>query len=396
MKTMLHRTIIMALVVLCAVSCIYPFSVDTASETGTMVIEGDILIGQFTKVKASYSRTLAEYDKPSPQADSKIWVEDDKGGLYETIRREDDSHIIDTREADPQRLYRLCVENKDNLRTYVSDWLKVEPRAEIDSLSYIPDPDRGEMNVAISMHSNSSSHFKWSYEEDWEYHAVYFAPYEYIKPVINTESWNNGRGILKEYPVGTNTYYCWRHNDSSNIMTFSTDNQTDDRFVDLEFYKIGQNDLRISTMYRIKVYLEPLSSDAYQYWENIKNNTEYNGSLFAPNPSEMSGNLHCVSDTTEFVYGFINAAHITVDSLYIDQSKTNFYKYKAEEGLNTELVELTSIDWRDYYSNGWLPVTIPDPMTKPSISTWARARCVDCQMMGGTKKKPAGWPTKNQ
>ena len=37
----------------------------------------------------------------------------------------------------------------------------------------------------------------------------------------------------------------------------------------------------ISYLYKIVVDLEPLSKDAYLYWENIKNNSEYNGNLFA-------------------------------------------------------------------------------------------------------------------
>lgn len=394
MKKTISRLLAMAAAIICAVSCVYPFSIDTKSETGKMVIEGDILIGGYTTVKATYSRALEDYAEEAPKADANVWIEDDHGSVYKPEEETEDGYVIDTRNLSPDRRYRLVVDCTSS-KKYMSEWLDVQPVAEIDSLSYIPDEPDGTMNVAISMHSTGGKYYKWNYVEDWEYHSYYFAGYKYLPAVINTPSWNGGFGIVQAYDYGDNVYNCWQHNESADIMTFTTDNQTEDRFVDLEFYKISQNDLRLSTLYRIVVYLEPLSEDAYQYWENVKNNSEYNGSLFAPNPSEVTGNIKCVSDTTEFVFGFINAAQVSIDSLYIDQSKTNFYKYKAEDGLDLTTVDIRKIEWRNYYETGWLPVTIPDPRQDPENVTWARKRCVDCRLYGGTKNKPAGWPTQS-
>lgn len=403
------KKIVTAVSLLClallAASCIYPFTPESEDGSGSLVIEGDIFVGDYTTVSLSYASPVGkdiEYEWPSAE----VWVEDDGGTEYRGRSQVSGDNskartfLVDTRSADPSRNYRLHVRDVGEDLEYVSSWEKVCSAPVIDSLTYNLDFDRDRLNVALSMHSGSESYFKWSYVEDWEYHALYFAV---LKLTVQQTHYYSGTThtsvnvLPMDYSKNENTYYCYGHNVSRNIMTFSTEKQTDDRFVDLEFRTINRDDLRISHLYRIKVMLEPLSKDAFDYWENIKTNSEYNGSLFAPNPSEVVGNIRCVQDPDRFVLGYINVAQRARKDLVIDAADHRFFKGK-DRFSDPELVPMT--DWKDFYENGYLPYSyyIPNDLSQ---TYWLPARCVDCMKREGSARgvsrdKPEDWPPQTE
>ena len=388
---------------LLAVSCIYPFTPETVDGSGTLVVDGDILIGEFTEVSLSYAAPIGRELVFAYPMDAKVWVEDDGGnefvGRYTGQQTSEKVNFsIDTRYADPSRNYRLCVSIPEEGRDYVSSWERVCSAPVIDSLSYILDYDRNRLNVALSMHSGSESYYKWDYVEDWEYHALYNAILKL--DVQTTYYWNSSHTTVNVRAMDydkENLYYCYGHNVSKNIMTFSTEKQTDDRFVDLEFRPINRDDLRLSYLYRIKVSLEPLSRDAFDFWENMKTNSDSSGDLFTPNPSETVGNIRCVQDPDIFVLGYINVAQRATKTLVLKQEEHLFFKRK-ETFADAELVGSTM--WKDFYERQYLPYTwyIPNDVSQ---TYWLPVKCVDCMKRGDSSKditrtKPYDWPPKEQ
>ena len=390
-KTHICLSVTAALIALSAISCVYPFTPEVQDGSGALVIEGDIFLGDYTDVTVSHT---APVDAPAAASDPpacEVWVEDEAGTHYEGVidSGKQGHYRIDTRNAFPDKRYRLHVVRRDDGREYVSDWGESPVVPEIDSLSYNLDFDRSRLNVALSMHSRGGSFFKWNYVEKWEYHADYNAEIKYEPPGIGW--WGvNGDGNIVEVPYSERHYYCYGSATSSEIMIFSTERQTDDRFVDLEFRPIPRDDLRISYRYHIDVYLEPLSEDAYRYWETVKANSEYNGNLFSPNPSEMVGNIRCAQDPDEMVMGYISVARQAHKDLIILHTEARFYKdnHPYEEPLVVNRGE-----WYKHYSDGYLPYSYYEVPGDVSQTYWARARCVDCVVKGrGTTQKPDDWP----
>ena len=367
-------------------SCVYPFEVDLEGESGMMVIEGDILIGEIMPVNVSYTAPVGSTEKDIEYPSATVWVEDDRGGSYLGKDSGKGSYEVDVREADPALKYRLRVKNRDTSREYVSEWQEVHRAAMVDSLSYRMSESRDMMFIGLSMHSMGESWFRWRYDETWEFHSRYYSVLDYSKPTSA-----NKYGYMFDRPDEENIYYCWSQDESKDLMLFSTETQSEDRFEDLEFHAISRDDRKISSLYHMEVSLQAISKDAYIYWNNVKSNSEYNGSLFVPNPSEMSGNIRCVNDSTEFVLGYISASCVARNDIYIDNAVTRFYKNPPAS--EEEIVDARNTDWERYSKLGWIPIEYPDKDGNPSVVTWGQARCVDCRAMGGSKKKPEGWPT---
>ncbi len=53
--------------------------------------------------------------------------------------------------------------------------------------------------------------------------------------------------------------------------------------------------------------------------KKLKNNTEQLGSIFDAQPSETGGNLHCKTDPTEQVIGFIGCSSQTQKRIFINR-----------------------------------------------------------------------------
>lgn len=393
-RLILHIGTILAAIIT-VISCVYPFNANIGGTDGRLVVEGDVLIGEDTKIDLSYVSPLSNNSKEEnaiPNGD--VWVESEDGIIYRPYDHNDTNSefTIDLKNASPDVRYRLHISNKDNGHEYITPWSEVCKEPVIDSLSYIPDSGKKQMEIALSMHCTGNSHFRWTYTENWEYHTFYYSYFEYLPPVRGTDTWNHGYGVVKPFVDGNNIYYCWGKHDSSEIMIFSTASQSEDRFVDLDFHSVPQDSKKLQMLYYIEVKLEAMTESCYKYWNNLLQNSDYQGSIFAPNPSEMSGNIRCVTDTTECVIGYINFAQRAVSHLYIDNNQTKFYDsgtpkiYPTPTGVNRK-------EWYYYYQMGWIPVNeIIGPDIEHPDTSWVISSCADCRKEGGTKNKPDFWP----
>lgn len=165
-------------------SCIYDFNPQVDGEGGYMIVDGDIIIGEVSKIRLSYSWSLVDTTATQDEErmrilyQSKMHIEDSQGRRYENMSQEAESAIgyFDMQEADPSLDYRLVIENTNG--TYASSWGRAIPPGQIDSLSFQINDDLGVLSILVSAHSSNPvpSYFRWKVDETWEYHAEIPAP----------------------------------------------------------------------------------------------------------------------------------------------------------------------------------------------------------------------------
>ena len=396
----LFRAAALAAMLLTAAACIYPFHPEfEAGGELPLVVEGDIFPGDYTTLTLSHVRPFDDEGQAAGSEPilARGYIEGEDGSRVEGDTRPPSSGpgspsegtlYFNTTSIRADQRYRLHFDTLDGQRnvvnTFESDWLTPFAAPTIDGLSYSADNDFDELWIGLTMHCNGAHYFRWFFSEAWEYHSD-----------INTDlEYHPEERYIDRYR-GPNLYYCWNGAKSSQINIFSTANQTEDRFEELAFHRIPRDDKRLQVLYRITVRLDALSEDCYNYWNNIRQNSEQQGSLFAPTPSEMASNVHCLTDPDQQVIGYLGAAVHAEATLYYDNEVGKYYhnKYYPWPEIKVSASQRDSMAY--YYREGYLPFQeIYEGMSAaPSHYMWTQRICVDCRVEGGSKTRPEDWPS---
>ena len=142
-----------------------------------------------------------------------------------------------------------------------------------------------------------------------------------------------------------------------------------------------------------------ISKDAFTYWSVIMKNTNEVGGIFAPQPSELYGNIRCVSNPELRTLGYISAGTRTEKRIFVPARDIGIYVPPLCLPLNLENYpgypnDPPPSDF-SFYSSGYRVASqsLMDVLEERDsrIIKWLPKTCVDCTTRG-TKKKPSFWP----
>jgi hypothetical protein len=253
----------------------------------------------------------------------------------------------------------------------------------IDEINYLSRNNGTQVDILLSTHDpeGKTKYYRWTYEEDWEVKMEIFVTVRF-DPETNLIV----DGLTRE--TSNNTYYCWGRETSTTFhledVTQVKGGMVKDRL--LLHRSLTVRDTRFSYLYCFTARQYAIGEDAYAYFGNLKRNIEETGSIFAPMPAEMKGNVHCVSHPQEVVIGFLTASTESLSRLYIPCEDLPGMTYPevscgvigpfrgSESMLHYGTHRILKADGADLY-------------------LWTNSRCVDCMTHNrATKNKPTFWP----
>lgn len=379
----MKRVIYILVAALAAASCVYKFEPEGIVSQSRVVIEGDIIVGGTTHVHVSCSEPIIydpEFYGVDPRGEA--WVEGEDGSIFNDKTQTaygKSQFTIDTQKARPGVRYRLHFKETGTSKEYVSEWQDVVPAPEITGMSF--DYDSEKVFIRVSADGKDTKYFRWDYVEDWEVHAEYAPMFKF-----NTETWQCEQLLEPDY----STYWCWNHYESREFGLVSTESQSENRLEGQIIESYARKSSRFQYLYRMDLTLTGMNSDAYAYLRNMKEISNISGSLFAPSPDDMRGNIICEQDPSEFVVGFISAVQPAKKRFYITSDENAFYRAPAPTILVEPVLENDTTIY-DYYMAGHRPV-FEEMVEMAAVVKWGPRSCVDCTVMGGNKNKPADWP----
>jgi len=368
-------------------SCITPFEPAGVADIDNMVvIEGDIIQNDTTKVTISRSLAIKDLNKINYITRAIVWIESEKGTIYtgkEVLKSGKTQYLVNTIGIDKTLKYKVMVQLSTG-RRYASDLVPVLVSPSIDSIGFNKNNGGESVTFYVNTHdsNNSTKYYKWSYKEDWEFHTQFMSLFVF-NPLNNK---------VTEITVDKNRYYCWNSATSSSVLVATTTHLEQDRVYQKALATIGQADNRISILYSMYLTQMAISRDAYLYWENIRKNSDNIGGIFSPQPSEIGGNIHCLTDPSERVLGYISAGLVTRKRIFAFAENIGIY----EEPNNCESVVVDAanpIPFETLYQTGF-DVVDYGIAENGEVSLWAIKRCVDCRTQG-TKLKPSFWPNEH-
>jgi hypothetical protein len=123
----------------------------------------------------------------------------------------------------------------------------------------------------------------------------------------------------------------------------------------------------------------------------MQQNTESLGSIFDAAPSELTGNIQCLTNPNQPVVGYVSAGTVQQRRIFINGESLPGWNYAYSCGLQNIQVPDDGKDTfvKYFFIEGNDPITQSMP-GGPYISNLAG--CVDCRLQGGTNVEPSFWP----
>jgi Domain of unknown function (DUF4249) len=274
-----------------------------------------------------------------------------------------------------------------NGQTFQSDTVSIRQTPAIDSVSWTE--DTAGVNILVNTHDpqNSTWYYRWDYTETWQFSA----------DLVSSFEWVNDQVVPR--PPGDQIYNCWTTSNSTNINVATSSRLAKDVIYNYPLTNIPSGSERLNSGYSIIVRQYAITVDAYNYWQNLKQNTEQLGGLFDPQPSQIAGNIHNLSNAKEPVLGFISASSVSSQRIFISNHQlalewgyVPYYLPFVQDSLCFEtLWQLPQMQIAfdgpgpNFYTLYGTPDFGPGYFVVP-------AACADCRVHGGTNIKPAYWP----
>ena len=289
-----------------------PAIVDSANSY--LVVEGAInSANDSTVIKLSKTVKISGNVNSDMISDANVTVESESGGTYTLVSQSDGTYISTGLNLDASKKYRLHITTADN-KEYASDYEVVKASPPIDSIGF--KTDGGKMQVYVNAHdaTANSRYYRWEYEETWKFHARYVSDYIVDLNAVKTDS-------IRFRKPEEQAYYCYHGDKSSTIVLASSAKLAQDVIFQAPITDIPSTSEKIEMRYSILIRQYALTKEAYQFWENLKKNTEQLGSIFDAQPSQLKGNIHNLKDANEPVIGYISITNRQKKRVFIDNAQ---------------------------------------------------------------------------
>ena len=361
------------LLVLLLPACVDPYSPEIlAAKRSYLVVDGFINSVGVTTIRLSRTFAIAALPKVPNETKATMYIEDAAGARFPLAEGATGTYTSAYLTLTPGRTYRLRIATSAGV-LYASDFVPAKITPPIDAVDWRPEST--SMGIYVSAHddTNTTQYYRWEYEETWEIIPPFSPTLEFANNVI--------RPIRVYYPT-----QCWGTERAAAIQLATTKALSKDVVSDLLLRRLARTTERLYRRYSILVQQHALTRDEYSYWEQLRKNTESLGTLFDPQPSQLTGNVHCLSNDTELAFGFIGAHSLAQKRIFIDRSQLPF-------------------DWP--YVTGYEACLPPDtakgniipllrtgfviPLNEYAAGiTVATLDCVDCRRRGSSNR-PAFW-----
>ena len=352
----------------------------SSDQRNYLVVEGSINPDGFSNIILSRTLPLSDANSTKPELNAQVFINGEDNSKYNLRGNGPGKYVSDSLTLNTGQKYRLQIKTT-NGGEYMSAYVSITPNPTIDSVNWKIKNDGVQIYTNTHNPQNNTRYYKWEYEETWEMHSTF--PFRLIYNPLPfphvTERKNSEIDPL---------YFCWRTESSTNILMGSSAHLANDVISLAPMTFIPLNSVKLGVRYSIIVKQYALDRKTYDFYNLVKSNTESLGSVFDPLPSEITGNITCVSNPSEKVIGYIFASKIQQQRIFISRLEV---PSTYGNGCETIYV-LNNVDsLRAYFGdNRWAPFDSDGP---PSLAKGYYASlypCLDCTLRG-TSVKPSFW-----
>lgn len=363
--------------------CVEPYAPDVISSptTSYLVVDGFLNARGRTRIRLSRTAVLAADNATPLETGASLTIEGQQDGARYLLREiAPGTYVSDSLQLDKTRQYRLHIMARQE-QEYASAFVPVLLTPPIDSVRWRNENDQA-INISLDAHDETGQarYFRWQGTETWEIVPLHVPIIEYFD--------NKIQPIRVRYPR-----VCWTGQQVSPIRLADLTALSSSVVRDQLFHSLPILSKPLFSRYSLLVQQYAISQEEYQYWTTLKKNTESLGTLFDPQPVQLTGNVQCLTDPTEPVLGYVGAHSQTEKRIFISRSELpNSLRIASEyDGRCARLDTLPVYEKYRFSSPGIVPVGIIVGAFGISGYTWSIPTCIDCRRRG-TDVRPSYWP----
>ena len=354
-------------------SCVDPYRPpEISSPDSYLVVNGyfDSAPGAVTSISLSRTQNLTDPKLPAVETKAQVTIESQNKAVYALRESPNGTYTLAGVTPTPNETYRLRIKTAGG-KEYVSDYVPVVPTPPIDSVSWRAQDDGLQINVNAHDPTNRTRYYRWDFQSTWEYTTLYNSLLEIKGTQI----------IDRAEPV----FRCWGSDNSTNIITTSTARLGQDVVSQFPLVFIPSTSVKLGMKYSILVRQIGLTQTGFEYYDQLARITQNIGSIFDPQPTQITGNIRSTTNASDLVLGFFRVGSVESKRIFITRPQLpgNWITYT---GLGACQVDtLAKKDVLD---------------TKPTIISFDDAsgnyytttlECADCRARGGVIKQPDFW-----
>jgi hypothetical protein len=352
--------------------CVVPFSPpEVSSADRFLVVDGFLNTNgvDSSSIILTYTQVVSNKNTFGTELKAKVTVEGNKGSLYSFTEIGKGLYRLPAQKFNPSELFRIRIKTTAN-KEYLSSYVEVKQTPPIESITYKIAPDNSYLQIFINTRDplNKTRYYRWRFEETWEYHAPLISLYEIKnKAIVDRTSMIN---------------ICWQTARPSNILLASTAKLSQDIVNDFPVTTVYAASNKLLIKYSILVKQIGLTEDGFAYWNSMSKTTEKTGSLFDPQPSQVTGNIKSVSNPQELVFGYFSAVTPQQKRFFVPATLGFPISCPPTDTVSiADALKSPDILISEYLAEG---ARVPDYIIGTS-------ECADCRVKGGTTVRPSFW-----
>ncbi len=368
----MKKSLLYILVFFLLYACVEPFAPpEITSAERYLVVDGSLDTNPAGSSQIKLSRTQNIYDKgaPQPELRAKLTVEGDQGSSFTFVEAGQGVYNLGASAFSDTEKYRLRIKTSSG-KEYLSAYVPVVKNPPIDSLTYKVRGQGEGVQIYVNTHDplNKTRFYRWSYDETWEYSMPLYSVYELVGKEV----------VYREQNINT----CWSSANPTTIVLGTSIKLSKDIIRDQTVTFVPAASNKLQSKYSILVKQYALTQEEYEYWNTLAKTTERTGSLFDPQPAEVTGNIKSVSNPSEPVFGYFSASNRQEQRLFVTEYlNRSFSPCEPTDTLSIrEIPESLDLILSEYYTNSPIP-----------MYTMGTPDCTDCRLKGGTTQRPSFW-----
>ncbi len=362
--------------------CVEPYSPPKVDQfEDLLVVDGNVngTAGE-ANVYLSRSQALNDLSETKYVSGAIVEIRVQDGATYRLSEKKSGRYYVDGIDLNFGDMVQLYVSDADGSE-YLSDFEEYIETPKIDKVTY--SSDESNVNFYVSTHdpNNNTFYYKWDYTETWEFRSAYYSGFYYERTDTSVEIYPRRRPDT--------LHFCYQYDSSTQIILANSKHLNEDIINQFPIAKVGTSTGKFADRYSFLVKQRALSEKTYKYWEMLQSNTESVGSIFDPQPSQLTSNIRNVSHPEIGVLGYFN--------LYSEQQLRIYLNYRDvtphffNRGYRSCVFDTVLVE--DMFDELYPPKYLIGALYQQGsvyAYTTSFASCVDCRLKG-SNKVPEFW-----